>query len=891
MKIVAHCIHHTHWDPIWYFHSEDALVQLSYDVRELLSSLESGECRAFFFDGQTAAVQDYLGLHPEDEPRIRSLVKSGKLILGPFHSQLDCFLSSGESLVNNLRLGIRFARSLGKCSDVAYLPDSFGHSSDFPAVFRRFGIRDFVLTRGVGDEQGVGNEFVWRGRDGSEVLAAVMTAGYGYGTKAFRDGSLKTGAGTDYNQRGVDSLIGLLLRKSALPGEFVLPLGFDQNPVIPRLSERIAEANRTVPGIEFRETTWREYLDRVREKTSGLPEFTGELYSPQYHRIHRSVFSVRADIKAIQDRVERRLVREVQPLMAILDALGLPWDQSLLDRAWELLIRGQTHASATMTDDSNGHVRSQSVAADHLTDSLKGYLMKILVKSLPPHSREEMPLVVFRLRPCPGRTTIPLTVYSSSPSFRLLEDGEEIPFWIVASESFGTGHARRDPRDEDPSRRAFRTHVWISLDGSEGLGYRTLSVRDGESPAFGGKAEPPADFIENRWIRAEWTPQGIRVTDKTSGRIFDPAMVWEDSGDDGDSYDHSVPPSDTIVRDRLETARLEGGFACPLAQELRLRGSFRIPGNLASRASGIRDVSLEYGLRLRLVEGDPLLHVDGWVDNSAQNHRLRLVFPTGVPHTESAAGTQFGFIRRKTADPHARDWKESGWFEEPRPIYPLLNFVSAENGDSVITLHSRGPKEYEFTGPEAEDISITLFRAVGHLGLPDLSCRPGRPSGLDYRIVETPGNQMPGCLDFSLGLGYSPVFDADALWNRQAEFATDPCYYQEQPWERTVFPVSYFPTNPLPRILPERYRLLSWSGSPAVFETLVKDESDGSLKIHAFHPGEGRVPGGILRTELPVTEVSLVDFSGTLAASCPEGLPDFSNGEIRVIRLSGEPEK
>ena len=884
MKIIAHCIHHTHWDPIWYFHAEDALVQLAYDVRELLDSLESEECRTFFFDGQTAALDDFLRLHPEDEPRVRALVTAGKLIIGPFHSQLDGFISSGESLVNNLRLGIRFARRLGKCSDIAYLPDSFGHSADYPAVFRSFGLRDFVFTRGAGDEQGVGNEFLWRGKDGSEILAAMMTAGYGYGTKAFREGTLGDGTESDYNHRGVDSLIALLLRKSTLPGEFVLPLGFDQNPVIPEFTRRIAEANRKIPDIEFRETTWREYLDRVRKRVPDLPVYSGELDSPQYHRIHRSVFSVRADIKTIQDRVERRLTYEVQPLMGLLDVLGLPWDQALLDRAWELLIRGQTHAGATMTDDSNGYVHAIGIGADHLSDSLKGYLMKILVKSLPRPDSGKSLLTVFRLRPVPGRSVIPLTVYSASPEFRILDSGREIPYWTMGSESFGTGHARKDPQDEDPALRAFRTKVWISLDGWEGMGYRTLVVEDGRIPSLRQAVKQAGTSAENEFLRVESTPRGIRIIDKSRGVVHEGAILWEDSGDDGDSYDHSVLSGDLLIRDRMEEARVDGGFSCPLAEELHLRGVIPIPSDLRARSAGIRNVSLTYELRLRLLDGDPVLHLDGWVDNPAGNHRLRLVFPTGVSHQESVAGTQFGVIRRKTSDQMAETWREAGWFEEPRPIHPLLNFVSAENGNHVLTVHTRGPKEYEFTGPGASEISVTLFRAVGHLGLPDLSCRPGRPSGLDYKIVETPGNQMPGKTEFSLGIGYSADFDADSLWNRQAEFSTDPCYFQDQPWERTVFPVAYFPTNPLSRILPERFRFLTWEGTSAVFGTVAKDESDGSMVIHAFHPGEKTVSGGRLETEMPVKDIFLTDLEGSRRTPCLEGkLPDFRPGEIRVI--------
>jgi mannosylglycerate hydrolase len=131
-------------------------------------------------------------------------------------------------------------------------------------IFRHFGIRDFVITRGVGDEYGVGNEFRWHGPDGSEVLVAVMTAGYGYGTYPFKDGTFFNETAADYNRRKIRPLIEHLLKKSSLPGEFVLPLGFDQNPAIPDLPKKFSEYNAEQAVID---TFTRIHLERVSRKS------------------------------------------------------------------------------------------------------------------------------------------------------------------------------------------------------------------------------------------------------------------------------------------------------------------------------------------------------------------------------------------------------------------------------------------------------------------------------------------------------------------------------------------------------------------------------------------------------------------------------------------------
>ena len=244
MKKIAHCIHHTHWDLIWYFTVQDATVQFCYNMKELLRAFKCGRVQNFFLDGQMAPIDEYLILHPEDKEYISELMKEGKLVAGPFNSQLDCFICSGESVINNLRLGIKRAEALGCDSKVAYLPDSFGHSYDFPKIFNQFGIKDFVITRGVGDDYGLDSEFFMKSNDGSEILVCTMIAGYGYGCYGFKDGTLFDENTVDYNKISVHQLIDRLLSYSTLENEFVFPLGFDQNPAMLDIQEKIENYNK-----------------------------------------------------------------------------------------------------------------------------------------------------------------------------------------------------------------------------------------------------------------------------------------------------------------------------------------------------------------------------------------------------------------------------------------------------------------------------------------------------------------------------------------------------------------------------------------------------------------------------------------------------------------------
>ena len=53
-------------------------------MQEILEMLEnSKDYCCYVLDGQTVVLEDYLSSVPEDEARIKSLVKQGRLKIGP----------------------------------------------------------------------------------------------------------------------------------------------------------------------------------------------------------------------------------------------------------------------------------------------------------------------------------------------------------------------------------------------------------------------------------------------------------------------------------------------------------------------------------------------------------------------------------------------------------------------------------------------------------------------------------------------------------------------------------------------------------------------------------------------------------------------------------------
>src|SRR5213080_3042783 len=182
--LIFHLIPHTHWDREWYLPRAAFQARLVPALDDLLERLQADPSyRSFLLDGQTVLVADYLSARPEQEAEIRTLVKSGRLQIGPWYVLADELIPSGEALVRNLLLGAADAERLGGRLDVLYSPDAFGHPSAWPTLAREFGIRYGVVWRGLGGEAGQERDlYRWRGLDEKEVvLWHLPRAGYEIG--------------------------------------------------------------------------------------------------------------------------------------------------------------------------------------------------------------------------------------------------------------------------------------------------------------------------------------------------------------------------------------------------------------------------------------------------------------------------------------------------------------------------------------------------------------------------------------------------------------------------------------------------------------------------------------------------------------------------------------
>jgi alpha-mannosidase len=323
---------HTHWDREWY-DPFDVFLERLVAMMDTLIDLGDRGFPHFHLDGQTAMVDDYLAVRPEHEADIRGLAASGRLSVGPWVTQMDEFLTSGESHVRNLEMGLARARELGRATEIGYLPDQFGHVGQMPQILRHAGIERAVVWRGVPREIDR-TAFRWEAPDGSWVVAEYLAFGYFLGgdIPSFREPAELAEA-----LRGkLDRIAPFLVDDRVL-----IMVGSDHSGPDAGLPERLAAADGLLPDATARIASLADHLD-VRPP-DDLPTWRGELRSSARAHLLPNVYSARASQKRERGRVEALAERYAEPLAALVP--GVTWPQERLDRAWTLLLWNGAHDS------------------------------------------------------------------------------------------------------------------------------------------------------------------------------------------------------------------------------------------------------------------------------------------------------------------------------------------------------------------------------------------------------------------------------------------------------------------------------------------------------------------------------------------------------------------
>jgi alpha-mannosidase len=271
---------------------------------------------------------------------------------------------------------------------------------------------------------------------------------------------------------------------------------------------------------------------------------------------------------------------------------------------------------------------------------------------------------------------------------------------------------------------------------------------------------------------------------------------------------------------------------------LRIARTLSVPARLAEGRRSRSEERCELRLDSEIVLAEGVARVDALLrlENTASDHRLRLLFPLGAEVAAFAAATTFDVAERT---PGAR--ANEGWVQRAPATFAHQGWVHAAG----LTVVAPGLSEAEIVpAPGGAVLALTLVRAVGYLSRPDLATRP---------MLAGPGTSVPGAqchgelrARVSLFAGHDPAMAQDAEWGLRA--------VEAGPAADALWPEGESLLQVAPRAL-----LLS----------ALKPASDGEgIVVRVLNPTANPIDAE-LRFGLPVSSASFVRLDESPATGAP----------------------
>lgn len=660
MASQIHVVPHFHWDREWYFTAEESKILLVNDMEEVLTMLEQDPNYPYFvLDGQTAILEDYLALCPENRDRLAKLVRDGRLIIGPWYTQTDEMVVGGESIVRNLLYGKLDCKPFGERMMIGYLPDSFGQSARLPQILNGFGIHRCMFWRGTSERMGSDKtEFVWQGEDGAQVTVQLLPLGYAIGKYLPEE--------PDALRERMDKYLPVLDR-GATTDHILLPNGHDQMPIQKNIFAVMQQIEACYPGRKTKLSRYEDVFDLIEQNLDSLDTLHGEFLDGKYMRVHRSIYSSRADLKAANTRIENKITNILEPLASIAYSLGIPYHHGLIEAIWKELLKNHAHDSigCCCSDKVHRAIADRFFLAEDRTDSLIEFYKRKIVDAMGmEHGLDKF--TVFNTLPYDRKEVITGSIITRMKQFALRnEDGQDVPFEILHQEIVDAGLIDRQIvhyGNYDP----FVRYDIALYDTVPAMGYRTYFVQATEQPpALLSVDTTPSDCLENGFYRIEIAENGsLTVTDKVQGTTYEQVLLIEDGSDDGDGYDYS-PLEDDLVLTSASVKATSRITHHALLSRADISFRMNIPSNLEARRQKWYDGYMDIRLHVTLRQYSPLIELSVEVDNQADDHRVRLLIPNQLAAKCSVSDNQFGSIVRP-----ARDSAMDNWEKETPPCCP-----------------------------------------------------------------------------------------------------------------------------------------------------------------------------------------------------------------------------
>jgi alpha-mannosidase len=864
----------THWDREWYRTFQDFQIRLCDLVNQVLDLLEKDEeFLCYTFDGQAVVLDDYLEIFPENEERIRTLVKAGRLVFGPLYNLPDEFLSGGEGLIRNFLIGDEMCRKIGGKMNAGYVPDNFGHISQLPQILRGVGLDTVFFFRGTNIETLKKKEFYWIAPDGSSVLGEYMLLGY-WSLKSWGDLGVPVEDHflTAYNT----------LKRTSRLGTVLLINGSDHLYQDPDFTKKLKAVRDAFPDLSILNGSIEDYADLAKaaaKDVTDLPVIHGELRDFRYGPDPTSVTSSRSPLKRLLFTTLAEIERYAEPLASMAASFpgGEAYPTGFFRKIWKRMLTSLAHdgVAGCSIDDVMKDIETYIIHARQTARRIVQLKLEALVGRLDTRllGEDEQYLVLYNPHPFPytGITRQRIAIAKGEPGykdFRIRDmEGQDIPYELVSvSEDIVT-----------------QEYLYSSKEGKKRTVYEVLfRVEDlppmGIHPYVVAKSRMLDKRLDERYVRLQGShpvienqyyrirvnqDASISVLDRESGKWHENLNCYVGRGEVGDEYQHVSPLFDLHTFAELRSVAVVNNS--PLSQRLRITAEMLIPDGMDKRmiGRGRERKVCRIETDVAIYDGVRRIDIDVVIDNPSSDHILYAKFPTSFKEGRDYSYVSFDEVVRDNTilgfDPGLKSTQSL--------LKPMQKYAGVKGKDGSLNIAAKGVYEYHTKEtPEGMDFYVTLLRSTSYLfhGLP--------LSWLDLQhtttpVVATAGSKELGksALKYALFLNVDkmareaetylyPVWGIDVIRNEEAEMHVEH-----------------------DRSTEEGFSFIRIDSEDVILSAMKKPEHGDGVLIRVYNLRNEQVETTI-RTLLTLKDCRYCDL-----LERPTGQADFSPHEVKLV--------
>ena len=608
---------HTHWDREWYMEFERYRLRLVEIFDNVLLALENKNLDWFWFDGQVAALLDYLEIQKDKKEEIINFIKEKKLFIGPYFVSSDSFLVSCEFYLRNIEYGIKKSLEFGCENFIFYIADSFGHSAFLPFIAKYFNINYAILWRGI--EPDVETFFNWDG-----LITHNLKRGYFQNQMMLETENSEKAKLIENEIKKIDD------NKNDFP--IVLPLGGDHLNIPTNVNAQLKEINKHLKDYKIR--TEKNLIDIFKSiDVEKLKNYNNkEFRNNQSTFILDGVLSTRNDIKKENSKTQHLLSCMAEPFVAFLNMLNITnknYEQEFEYATYETI---KNHAHDSLYGCNIDNVNEQIKLRYKKTQTIAKSIINREITKLEEIKPDENRITVFNF----GR-------YSFSGLVRLKSDKKIKNLYVEKKEKGFALNKLYNP-DDVPLTEDYKTIYTYLISVKDVKPFSITTILQNE---LSNDLCCTKNSVENEFIKIEIDEKNkVNIFDKQKNKLYKNAFIIQNLADIGDSYNFGPLKNDKFVLGEMKKYKIinEKGLFCKLKTVFIIK----IPKNTSEKGRTKEFYDTKINVDFILENGSKILKIETDFVNKSKNHKLQMgINLVDVIQNELYCEDLLGTVKRK----------------------------------------------------------------------------------------------------------------------------------------------------------------------------------------------------------------------------------------------------